>query len=97
MQLEDATADESADCVPSCGYLVTADDFSTVKLFNFPTVWDDAPYKAFRGHSSHITDARWAGGGGAQGQRREPPNRDMQGWRSHLKATGGLQATWQAA
>jgi hypothetical protein len=43
-----ATAEESADGVPGCGYLVTGDDFSTLRLFNYPAVWDDAPYKAFR-------------------------------------------------
>lgn len=40
------------------GYCVTADDFSTVKLFNYPCVADDAPFKAFRGHSSHVTSVR---------------------------------------
>lgn len=49
-----ATEEESADGVPGCGYLVTADDMSTVRLFNYPVVWDDAPHKLFRGHSSHI-------------------------------------------
>jgi hypothetical protein len=49
-----ATEEESADGVPGCGYLVTADDYSTVRLFNFPAVWDDAPYKQFRGHASHV-------------------------------------------
>ncbi|KAG1659723.1 hypothetical protein FOA52_012263 [Chlamydomonas sp. UWO 241] len=49
-----ATEEESADGVPGCGYLVTADDYSTVRLFNYPAVWDDAPYKQFRGHASHV-------------------------------------------
>lgn len=31
-----------------------------VRLFNFPVVWDDAPYKAFRGHSSHVMCIRFA-------------------------------------
>jgi hypothetical protein len=53
-----ATAAESADRVPGAGYLVTADDFAFVKLFNFPVVWDDAPFKCFRGHSSHVTCVR---------------------------------------
>jgi len=49
-----ATEAESADGVPGCGYLVTADDMSSVRLFNFPVVWDDAPYKEFHGHASHV-------------------------------------------
>eukprot|EP00200_Dunaliella_tertiolecta_P007628 CAMPEP_0202381592 /NCGR_PEP_ID=MMETSP1127-20130417/37027_1 /ASSEMBLY_ACC=CAM_ASM_000462 /TAXON_ID=3047 /ORGANISM="Dunaliella tertiolecta, Strain CCMP1320" /LENGTH=1435 /DNA_ID=CAMNT_0048980603 /DNA_START=339 /DNA_END=4646 /DNA_ORIENTATION=+ len=54
-----AKEEECADAVPECGYLVTGDDFSTVRLFNYPVVWDDAPYKAFRGHASHVMDVRF--------------------------------------
>jgi hypothetical protein len=43
-----AAEEECADGVPEGGYLVSGDDFSTVRLFNYPVVWDDAPYKAFR-------------------------------------------------
>jgi hypothetical protein len=50
-----ATAEESADGVPGCGYLITGDDFSTLRLFNYPAVWDDAPYKAFRRVTSAIS------------------------------------------
>ncbi|KAG2496899.1 hypothetical protein HYH03_004906 [Edaphochlamys debaryana] len=50
---------DSADGVSGAGFLVTADDFSTVKLFNYPVVADDAPYKAFRGHASHVTSVRF--------------------------------------
>lgn len=39
---------ECGDAVPDCGYLVSGDDFSTIRLFNYPVVWDDAPYKAYR-------------------------------------------------
>ncbi|GIL75046.1 hypothetical protein Vretifemale_4865, partial [Volvox reticuliferus] len=46
---------DSADGISGAGFVVTADDFATVKLFNFPVVADDAPYKAFRGHASHVT------------------------------------------
>ena len=41
-------------------YLVSADDFSTVRLFNYPVVWDDAPFKAFRGHASHVMCVRFS-------------------------------------
>ncbi|KAG2428966.1 hypothetical protein HXX76_011210 [Chlamydomonas incerta] len=49
---------DSADGISGAGYLVTADDFSLVKLFNYPVVADDAPFKAFRGHASHVTSVR---------------------------------------
>ena len=31
------------------GYLVTADDFGKVKLFNYPCVYNDAPYREYKG------------------------------------------------
>jgi hypothetical protein len=55
---------DSADGISGASFLATADDFSTVKLFNYPVVADDAPYKAFRGHASHVTSVRWVGGPG---------------------------------
>jgi WD domain, G-beta repeat len=51
---------ESADGVPGATYIVTADDFSLVKLFNGPVVADDAPYRAYRGHASHVTCVRFS-------------------------------------
>lgn len=67
--------EDTADGVSGAGFLVTADDFSTIKLFNYPVVADDAPYKAFRGHASHVTSVRcvrlplgaWARGVGERG------------------------------
>ena len=45
----------------SCGrYLVTGDDFGTVKIFNNPAL-KKAAYKRFLGHSSHVTNVRFAG------------------------------------
>lgn len=41
------------------GYLVTADDDSFVKLFNYPVLADDAPFRCYRGHSSHVMCIRW--------------------------------------
>ncbi len=52
------TERDGADGVAAAGFLVTADDFSTVKLFNYPVVADDAPYKAFRGHASFVESVR---------------------------------------
>ena len=55
-----ATKGESADGVPGAHVIATADDFSFVKLFNGPVVADDAPYRAYRGHASHVTCVRFA-------------------------------------
>lgn len=52
-------AAESADGIPGASYLATADDFSFVKLFNGPVLADDAPYRCYRGHASHVTCVRF--------------------------------------
>jgi hypothetical protein len=39
--------------------IATADDFSLVKLFNGPVVADDAPFRAYRGHASHVMCVRF--------------------------------------
>lgn len=31
-----------------------------VKMFNYPVVWDDAPCRVFKGHSSHVTCTRFS-------------------------------------
>ena len=51
---------ESADGVAGAGYIATGDDFSMVKLFCSPVVADDAPYRAYRGHASHVTCVRFS-------------------------------------
>lgn len=40
-------------------FLVTADDSGLVKLFNYPVVVEDAPHRAYRGHSSHVLGVRF--------------------------------------
>lgn len=45
---------ESADGVPGACFIATADDYAHVKLFNGPAVADDAPFRAYRGHASHV-------------------------------------------
>jgi WD40 repeat protein/Ca2+-binding EF-hand superfamily protein len=40
-------------------YVVTADDFGQVKVFNAPCVVQHAPYSAYRGHSSHVMNVRF--------------------------------------
>jgi hypothetical protein len=39
--------------------VVTADDHGLVKLFNCPVVVEDAPHRAYRGHSSHVMGVRF--------------------------------------
>ena len=39
-------------------FIVTGDDFGEVKLFNYPCVVDDAPNRAYKGHSSHVQKVR---------------------------------------
>lgn len=41
--------------------LVTADDDGCVKLFRYPCVKEHAAFVVGRGHSSHVTQSRWAG------------------------------------
>jgi len=41
------------------GYVVTADDFGKIKLFNYPCVFNDAPYREYKGHASHAMCARF--------------------------------------
>ena len=40
--------------------MVTADDYGKVKLFNWPVVADDAPFRAYKGHASHVACVRFA-------------------------------------
>lgn len=60
MKVRSALKHESADGVAGAGYIATGDDFSMVKLFCAPVVADDAPYRAYRGHASHVTCVRFS-------------------------------------
>ena len=40
------------------GLVFTADDYGTVKCFNYPCVAKHAPARKMRGHSSHIMDIK---------------------------------------
>ena len=35
-------------------YIVTADDFGRINLFNYPVIVNQAPCRSYRGHSSHV-------------------------------------------
>ena len=51
---------EGANGLDGAGYCVTADDFGKVKLFNYPCVFNDAPYREYKGHASHTMCARFS-------------------------------------
>ena len=55
----DGTDINSVDRSPDGHYLVTSGDDGLVRLFNYPCVVEDAPYRAYRGHSSHVMMVRW--------------------------------------
>lgn len=40
--------------------LATVDDFGEVKIFNYPCVEDGSKFRAYKGHSSHVTCARFS-------------------------------------
>jgi microtubule-associated protein-like 6 len=39
--------------------IATADDFSQIKLFNYPCIDSKSKFNAYDGHSSHVTNTRW--------------------------------------
>ena len=53
--------DAPASCsgLEGAGFIVTADDFGKVKLFNYPCVFNDAPYREYKGHASHAMCIRF--------------------------------------
>ena len=51
---------EGADGLENAGFVVTADDFGKVKLFNYPCVFNDAPYREYKGHASHAMCVRFS-------------------------------------
>ena len=53
-------AERCAGGLERAGYLVTADDFGKVKLFNYPCVYNDAPYREYKGHASHAMSIRFS-------------------------------------
>jgi len=41
--------------------IVTADDFGGVKMFNFPCLVEDSPFKRYKGHASHVSGVAFIG------------------------------------
>ena len=52
-------ANDSCAGLKGASYLVTSDDFGKVKLFNYPCVFNDAPYREYKGHASHAMCVRF--------------------------------------
>mmetsp|Transcript_9925 Transcript_9925/g.14948 ORF Transcript_9925/g.14948 Transcript_9925/m.14948 type:complete len:2471 (-) Transcript_9925:176-7588(-) len=50
----------AVDRSPTGTMVATADDSGLVKLFRYPCVEDGAKYLDYTGHSSHVTNVRWA-------------------------------------
>ncbi|CAM9239808.1 unnamed protein product, partial [Chrysoparadoxa australica] len=40
-------------------FLVTADDFGGIKIFNSPCIVDNAPHRRYKGHSAHVMNVRF--------------------------------------
>lgn len=55
----DGTDINSLDRSNNKKYLVTADDFSLVKLFKYPVSKNRQIYNQYKGHSSHVTGVKW--------------------------------------
>lgn len=55
----DGTDINSVDRSNSKKYLVTADDWSKIKLFKYPACQNRQIYNVYRGHSSHVTGVKW--------------------------------------
>ena len=53
------TAPEGDAGLERAGFAVTADDFGKIKLFNYPCVFNDAPFREYKGHASHAMCARF--------------------------------------
>jgi microtubule-associated protein-like 6 len=57
----------ACDRSPSGRLLATADDFGKVNLYRYPCTREDAECTVYSGHSSHVTNVRWAKLNGKKG------------------------------
>jgi hypothetical protein len=57
----DGTDVNAVDVTRDRSLVLTADDFGLVKLFNYPCVVKQAPYKVYPGHASHVSNCRFMG------------------------------------
>jgi len=58
-----ANTDDINACDTSRGVIATGDDWGQVKLFRFPTTKRGAKFRAYKGHSAHVTNVRFAANG----------------------------------
>jgi echinoderm microtubule-associated protein-like 6 len=58
----DGTDINAVDRSPGGSLLATADDFGKVKVFRYPVVTPKSESNLYSGHSSHVTNVRWATG-----------------------------------
>jgi WD40 repeat protein len=56
----DGTDINSVDRSNSKKYIATADDFSKVKIFDYPVCQEKQIYNAYKGHSAHVTGVKWS-------------------------------------
>ena len=56
----DGTDVNAADRSPDGNYLVTADDYGTVKIFAYPSVVEGSGYREYLGHSSFVINVRFS-------------------------------------
>lgn len=56
----DGTDINAVDRAPDGTVMATADDFGLVKLFKFPNPVERASFTSYVGHSSHVTNVRFA-------------------------------------
>ena len=52
----------AVDVYKPLGLVVTADDYGTVKCFQYPCIVKHAPYISGRGHSSFVMNVQWLNG-----------------------------------
>lgn len=58
----DGTDVNALDVCRESNIMATADDFGTMKLFNYPCIVKHAPGRTYIGHSSHVTNVRFFNG-----------------------------------
>jgi len=75
----DGTDVNSVDVSKESGLLAAADDFGTLKLFNYPCIVKHAPGRTYGGHCSHVVNTRFYNDGHNNST-------------THLATTGGNDA-----
>lgn len=50
----------AVDCAKTCEVLVSADDYSGIKLFRFPAYTSGQSYNRYSGHAGHVSNVRFS-------------------------------------